>query len=193
MTEERIAAVTDDTGDNISSRNRHYSETTALYWLWKNDDSSVSGICHYRRIWKDLPIIVDKFRTTDTDVVLPLPTLCEHSVYEDYFLHHMAKVAEPLINTLKRMSPQYYAASKKIFTDKIFYASNMFIARRKVINDLCEWMFPIVMETENVVGDLPDSYHNRYAGFCTERLITLYFLANFNNWQIAHGEKIFLS
>ena len=26
----------DDTGDSISSRNKHYSELTGWYWIWKN-------------------------------------------------------------------------------------------------------------------------------------------------------------
>ena len=68
----------------------------------------------------------------------------------------------------------------------------MFIAKRQVLHDLCEWMFPIVMEVENRVGDLPDKYLNRYCGFCTEQLITLYFLCNQNNYRIIHAEKIFV-
>ena len=69
----------------------------------------------------------------------------------------------------------------------------MCILRRSVLHDLCEWMFPIVMEVERLVGELKDTYYNRYAGFCTERLITLYFLYNKHSWRIAHVEKVFLS
>ncbi len=40
----------DDTGDNISARNRFYSEDTALWWLWKNSKAKVKGCMHYRRL-----------------------------------------------------------------------------------------------------------------------------------------------
>ena len=192
LTPERIAAVTDDTGDNISTRNRRYSEMTAFYWMWKNAHADYLGLCHYRRLWVNLPGIVQKLCTTDVDAVLPLPTLCEHSVYEDYLLKHIPEVWRPMLKVLREQSPDYAKAAQKLFKGRIFYASNMCILRREVLDDLCAWMFPIVMEVERIVGDLPDRYYNRYAGFCTERLITLYFLYNEKHWRIAHAEKIFI-
>ena len=192
LTKERIAFVTDNTGDNISSRNRRYSEMTAFYWMWKNSRADYLGICHYRRVWVALDKVVIKLRMTDVEAVLPLPTLAEHSVYEDYLLKHIPAVWRTMMDVLQEQSPEYYEVAKHIFQGKIFYASNMCILHRDVLNDLCKWMFPIVMEIENRVGDLADSYYNRYAGFCTERLITLYFLYNKRHWKIAHAEKVFI-
>lgn len=193
LTEKRIADLTDDTGDNISDRNRRYSEMTAFYWMWKNDKTAdYLGICHYRRLWVDLDKIAERLQRIDIDAVLPLPTLCEHSVHEDYLLKHIPTVWQPMMEVMKKRSPEYYGVAKEIFRGRIFYASNMCILRREVLNDLCEWMFPIVMDVENIVGDIEDTYYNRYAGFCTERLITLYFLYNKKNWKIAHAEKVFL-
>ncbi len=45
--------VGDDLGENISSKNRYYSECSALYWAWKNYDKlgnpEYIGLMHYRR------------------------------------------------------------------------------------------------------------------------------------------------
>ena len=47
--------IGDNTGDNISSLNRYYSEFTALYWAWKNYEKlgnpDYIGVMHYRRIF----------------------------------------------------------------------------------------------------------------------------------------------
>ena len=46
--------IGDNTGDNISSKNRMYSENTAHYWVLKNYIESATeeyiGFCHYRRL-----------------------------------------------------------------------------------------------------------------------------------------------
>lgn len=41
--------VGDNTGDNISNRNRNYSELSVQYWAWKNIEADYYGLCHYRR------------------------------------------------------------------------------------------------------------------------------------------------
>ena len=192
LTSERISAITDDTGDNISVRNRHFSEMTAFYWLWKNAADDFIGICHYRRIWKNLDLIVQKLQRNDIDVILPVPTLSLPTVRENYFPRFIPQVGEVFLNVLTEMTPQYAEVAKEFFADNVYYACNMCILRRAVIDDLCSWMFPIVFEIENRVGDLSDPYYNRYCGFCTELLITLYFRANRQNWRIVHADKIFI-
>lgn len=192
LTAKRIADVVDSTGDNISSRNRRYSEMTVFYWMWKNARADYIGLCHYRRLWTDLDRIVEKLRTTDLDAVLPLPSLCEHSIHEDEFPRYTPEVWPVMMDVLREKEPAYYKLADKIYGGNILYTCNMCILKRRVLDDLCRWMFPVVMEIERRVGELEDPYYNRYAGFCTEWLITLYFLSNVKKWRLAHAERIFI-
>lgn len=45
--------IGDNTGDNISEKNRFYNEVTSIYWAWKNrkalDNPQYIGFMHYRR------------------------------------------------------------------------------------------------------------------------------------------------
>ena len=45
----------DDTGDNISDKNKNYSELTGIYWVWKNMKEDIVGSCHYRRYFTAKP------------------------------------------------------------------------------------------------------------------------------------------
>ncbi len=45
----------DDTGENISHKNKNYSELTGIYWVWKNTKQSITGASHYRRYFTAQP------------------------------------------------------------------------------------------------------------------------------------------
>jgi len=45
----------DDTGINISAKNKYYSELTGIYWVWKNTNHDIIGSCHYRRFFTAKP------------------------------------------------------------------------------------------------------------------------------------------
>lgn len=53
--ENNIQIQGDNTGDNISTKNKNYSELTGLYWVWKNETSDIIGSCHYRRYFTAQP------------------------------------------------------------------------------------------------------------------------------------------
>ncbi|MDD6352144.1 MAG: DUF4422 domain-containing protein [Lachnospiraceae bacterium] len=45
----------DNTGDQISAKNPYYCELTGAYWAWKNLDSDLVGLVHYRRYFSVEP------------------------------------------------------------------------------------------------------------------------------------------
>ena len=47
--------IGDNTGDNISSKNKYFSELTGIYWAWKNNSADIWGTCHYRRFFTTHP------------------------------------------------------------------------------------------------------------------------------------------
>ena len=44
-----LGYIKDNTGENISDKNKNYCELTGLYWAWKNLNADYIGLAHYRR------------------------------------------------------------------------------------------------------------------------------------------------
>ena len=198
---EDLGYLGDHTGDSISEKNQNYCELTALYWAWKNSDSSFVGLCHYRRYFdsqhtlgtiNDLRIISQEAFKKQSfseeqigkylkrfEVILPKPKVYYLSVEKIYGYSHSAIDFRILTEVLEEMYPEYKKSWEKVtsFNNKLIHY-NMFITSKEIVDAYCSWLFPLLFEVEKRVKISPYDYDKRVFGFMSERLMHLYFTHN---------------
>lgn len=197
LTDIRIAELTDNVNDNISDKNVNYCELTALYWIWKNRvcfDSDVDyyGLFQYRRI---LDVSDEDFlymKKEKVDVVLPYPTIHEPNISEHHSRYIKETDWEVMLQVLSELQPRYADSLKKILKQSYLYNYNIFVAKKNVLKDYCEWLFPILEKTEQLSNPKGNERADRYIGYLGENLLTLYFMSN-SGLNIKHCGKIMLT
>ena len=186
--------IGDDSGDNISSKNKNYCELTALYWAWKNLDADYIGLAHYRRhfcLKKPGLFCKEKFSKILTsseaeklllnyDIVLPKQRNYLIETNYSHFIH--AHPAESLALTekiLREKYPSYLPAYQQVMNRTKAHRFNMMIMKKERLNDYCTWLFDILFTLEQQI-DLSgyDAYNQRLFGFISERLLDVYLEAN---------------
>lgn len=198
LTDQRITEITDDSGENISSKNVNYCELTVLYWMWKNklcveDGEKYFGLFHYRRFLDITDEGLLKMKEEKVDVLLPYPLLHEPDIGE----HHSRYVEESdwdaMLQALGELHPEYAEGFGEILKQPYLYNYNMIIAKKNILRDYCEWLFPILERTEELSTPKGWERADRYIGYLGENLLTLYFMYHEKEWNIRHvGRKMFI-
>lgn len=214
-TDERIAEITDATGDNISAKNGNYCEITGLYWIWKNilcgeacesrgvkegdymDDGhdvqgqTVSGakyfgLAQYRRSFELTEDDLRRLFCNDIDVLLPYPLMYEPDINKHHERYLKDADWTALLTALKEVSPEYAEAFTGVLGQQWMYNYNVIIAKAQVLRDYCEWLFPILERVEELSVPKGSERSDRYIGYMVEMLETLYFMRNRDKLKIAH-------
>ena len=186
-----IGILKDNQGENISSKNKNYSELTGLYWIWKNVESDYIGLCHYRRYFY---LNVNKVQTIENisydfleiekllekyDILLPKKIgSSTKSLEEEYKSSHIADDWEELKKVIQEIQPEYYETAIEIFNQRKFYPLNMILTNKKLFDQYCEWLFSILFELEKRIKISEDPYQARVFGFISERLIGVFVKKN---------------
>ncbi|MCI8292286.1 MAG: DUF4422 domain-containing protein [Hespellia sp.] len=192
LTDRNICEIRDNTGDHISEKNRQYCELTALYWIWKNDDSDYVGLGHYRRHFELTEEQLRQLAVSDIDVVLTIPIFDYPDVEAVYRRDHVGRDWDVMIEAVKKLSPEYLETLEEMQRGQFYYAYNMFIMRREVLENYCAWLFPILFDCEKHCGGERSAYQNRYIGFLAEHLMSLYFMHHEKEYKIVHARKHFI-
>ncbi len=185
-------ALRDDTGDNISAKNKQFCELTALYWLWKHAGEDIIGLAHYRRHFLLPQDWKERMLNNQIDVILPVPLYVAPSVEENFKSRHDPSDWEFMMQYLKNNHPEDFQSANKFFKGNLYSPCNMFVMKREVLDALCTWLFPILFQVADHGGQKEDSYLNRYPGFISERLISLFFEINRSRFNLVYADKNFL-
>ena len=185
-------ALRDDTGDNISAKNKQFCELTALYWLWKHAGEDIIGLAHYRRHFLFPEDWKERMLNNQINVILPTPLYVAPSVEENFKSRHDPSDWEFMMQYLKNNHPEDFQSANKFFKGNLYSPCNMFVMKREVLDALCTWLFPILFKVAEYGGEKDNSYLNRYPGFISERLISLYFEINREKFKLVYADKNFL-
>ena len=209
LSDQDLGIVGDDTGDNISAKNRSYCELTGLYWAWKNlKDVDVIGLCHYRRYFdfnnQSLSILPytkfskEQFEKLDFsvpkdiidavnrgEVVAPRVMNNVGSLYDEYCICHISEDLRTLETVLAEKSEQKYidAFNKVMHLTHKPMCYNMFVMNWNDFDKYCSWLFCILEEVEKRIDITNYSQvQKRVFGYMAERL--------FNVWVAAENKKV---
>lgn len=186
----------DDQGENISDKNSHFCELTALYWGWKNLQTEYIGLVHYRRYFackrfgnkiKRIATQADVERRLKNKALI-LPTQRHYWVETNYTQYVHAHHEIDLLVTrriLEERYPAYLPAWESVMHRTSGHRFNLFVMKRALLHAYCEWLFDILFELEKRldISDY-DALDTRVFGLVSERLLDVWVETN----QISYVE-----
>lgn len=191
LTHLELGGLTDNSGENISKKNRTFCELTAIYWAWKNQffKAKYVGLVHYRRYFKGkknyiatqdelLPVL------ENVDCLVPQKrNYYIETIYSHYKNAHHIRDLEITKKIIQEIYPNYLQAFDKVMKGKTLYLYNMFVMKKECFEQYCHWLFTILFQLEERI-DIQhyDAYQQRVFGFIAERLL--------NVWLEHHQLKI---
>ena len=152
IAEKSIADVKDNTGINISEKNRMYCEMSAVYWIWKNTNHDWIGIEHYRRHL----LVKPEMLGDDIDAIMPLPYICYPHEMAQFLRFTTENVKDAMFRALEALHPEEFEDYKKILYGKYQYTYDLVCARKSVFDDYCAWFFEITEYMEEIGKDVPE-------------------------------------
>ncbi|MDE6252654.1 MAG: DUF4422 domain-containing protein [Lachnospiraceae bacterium] len=185
----------DNTGDHISEKNLSYNELTGLYWIWKNSNEDIVGLCHYRRYFvkktgKIKNLILGKsgdfLQKEDIERILSKNDLIVHN--KTYFMQgcrqqylDTQKYPEDikvLRKVLKKYYPEYVDAYDEVMKGRKCHLLNMMIGKKEVVDNYCEWLFDVLFKVEKYLKAAGETSFERRMGMLGERMLDIWIVKN---------------
>lgn len=185
----------DSEGDNISEKNGSFNELTGMYWIWKNSTEDIVGFCHYRRFFVTFAGKIENLffgrkcnYLTKEDVermLLKNDVIVHNRTYFKGSCRKQFKQTQKhpedidlLQQIISDKYPDYVDACKRVFNGSSSHLLNVLIARKKVFDDYCEWLFDILFSVESILYEKGETEFDRRMGMLGERLLDVWILKN---------------
>lgn len=192
MTDLQLEALQDCTGEHISEKNGDYCELSVLYWAWKNRSSDYMGLCHYRRWFEIDESKLCGIVENQIDVVLPIPGVQLPSNQEKWKQYHDEKEWDIMCQMTQILYPEYSETVLAYGKMHMHYKYNMFIAKKEIFNQYCQWIFSILFAIEGHYKTNHIQVEGRYLGYIAENLTSIFFIHNYNQYVVAHEKVLFV-
>lgn len=205
-----IGFIKDNTGDNISKKNPYFCELTGLYWAWKNLKNEYVGLVHYRRYFSTKSVLFNneesKFNKVldrneleklldKNDIILSKARNYFIENIYDHYKHTM--YVEPLDVTgeiIKEKYPDYYKEFENLKKTTKMHAFNMFIMKKKYLDEYCSWLFDILFELEKRIDfSKYDDFHSRLFGRISELMLDVWIKTkryNYSEVKVVNMQRV---
>ena len=180
----------DNTGDNISLKNKNYCELTGLYWAWKNLDAEYIGLCHYRRYFRgcrnrdrwNCLLTKEQAEAALGKAPVLLPKKRNYFIETNYSQYAHAHHSIDLDTTRQIIAEKYAAyipAYDSLMKKTCGHRFNMLVMRRDILDGYMSWLFDILEELERRLDISAYSENDsRVFGFVSERLLDVWIETN---------------
>ena len=188
--ERRPGYAYDDDGENISIKNANYCELTGLYWIWKNSTEENVGLAHYRRFFTHNSFSasakyfysveeLDKFLQKYDLILCERQYVAAKNLYENYAQYHYGKDLDLFRKVIGQVTPDYLASFDAVLNRNCYSACNMFYAKKELIDQYCEWLFPLMQVFESKIDiSQYNALQARVYGYLAERLLNVWIEKN---------------
>lgn len=187
--EDNILGFTEDKEKpEISHLNPLINECTGLYWMWKHVKDDFVGLVHYRRYFlNDENASIENILTQEQvvkilrkyDIIVAPLMYLPCSLYEQLQMtleQEAFQTGYELVrDRIANVHPEYLDVFETVFSGNTFFPCNMFVTRKQMMDDYCDWLFQIIIDVSeriDVTNYAP--YSKRVIGFIAERLFTVW-------------------
>lgn len=201
--------ITSWTKDNIDYLNPYFCELTALYWIWKNDDSSdIISFEHYRRIFLSPKNKIYEYKFLNQEeiekilnhnskykIILPAKHYFKQTLFDQYKNNHYIDDLLTLTKYIKKIYPNMNKKFDEFLNNHYCTLFNMFIMSKQNLNKYCNFAFPLldkIFKERKETINSRSTYQKRFVGFLAERLFSFWCSYNFRDDEQFHCDVALL-